>query len=943
MGDAAASPGGPLCPVPSPARPAVVAAPRSPRCSSLTALRRRSSDAGATPTPASSGRTAAQLPGHRHRRRRRAHPRRAARDHRLDVGDGHRDALRHRRRRPGRGRRRHLELPRGRADHRPVGLHPERRGDRRLRARPRGPQRRPERHRRRPRRPRGARRCCSPAAETLDDSYAQLEALGDATGHAEEADEVVADMQDRIDAAVASVPDDVEGMRVYHELDPSFFSAGSSTFIGGIYALFGLENIADGAADAAGGYPQLSAEYVVGQAPGPDRAGRHQVLRPDRRDRRPAAGLRHACPPSRRGGSSEADDDIASRWGPAGRRLRRVRRRDAAGLRTADAMTTTARGTRAGTTGGAAPAPPPAGAWCWPGRVCALVAALLAGVWVGALPLPPGAVVVTLLDRVLGPLGHQRPRRAQRHRGGGAAAAAAAPRPARRAGRAPGWPSPAPPTRASSATRWPTPTCSAPPPGAGLGATLVIAYSPVQSLGPFGDRARWPRSSARWSASAAPSPSARSAGGSHSPTLLLAGVAVAAVPGRRPDPRAAAEHRRPARDLRLAARPARQRPVVRRRRSCCPTSARPASSCCSAAARWTCSPWATTRPARWASHPGRLRLLVILAASLATAAAVAVSGLIGFVGLVVPHIARRLVGGSHARVLPVSLLIGGGFLVLADLIARVVLAPAELPIGVVTAFIGAPFFAGPALGRGAATMTGGPRRRPRDGRRPGRGRRPDRGVRPHPRAGLGPADRRAGRLAGDHRPQRLGQVDAAALGPGLPPAPGPGPDRRRPDHRHAAPRPRPVLAYAPQTPVLPEGRHAPATTSPSAARRTVRCSPRPARVDRQVVADVMDRLGLDAAGRAAADHPVRRRAAARRPGPGARPAAAGAAARRADRGAGPRARPAGARPRRPAPPAGRAHRAQHAARPDAGRPVRRPAGAAVRGPRRRRGLPRARC
>jgi iron complex transport system permease protein len=93
-------------------------------------------------------------------------------------------------------------------------------------------------------------------------------------------------------------------------------------------------------------------------------------------------------------------------------------------------------------------------------------------------------------------------------------------------------------------------------------------------------------------------------------------------------------------------------------------------------------------------HPGRLRLLVILAASMATASAVAVSGLIGFVGLVVPHIVRRLVGGSHARVLPLSLLVGGAFLVLADLIARVVLSPAELPIGVVTAFVGAPFFAG---------------------------------------------------------------------------------------------------------------------------------------------------------------------------------------------------------------------------------------------------------
>jgi iron complex transport system permease protein len=93
-------------------------------------------------------------------------------------------------------------------------------------------------------------------------------------------------------------------------------------------------------------------------------------------------------------------------------------------------------------------------------------------------------------------------------------------------------------------------------------------------------------------------------------------------------------------------------------------------------------------------HPGRLRLLVIVAASLATASAVAVSGLIGFVGLVVPHIARRLVGGSNARVLPTALLTGGAFLVLADLVARVALAPAELPIGVVTAFVGAPFFAG---------------------------------------------------------------------------------------------------------------------------------------------------------------------------------------------------------------------------------------------------------
>jgi iron complex transport system permease protein len=89
----------------------------------------------------------------------------------------------------------------------------------------------------------------------------------------------------------------------------------------------------------------------------------------------------------------------------------------------------------------------------------------------------------------------------------------------------------------------------------------------------------------------------------------------------------------------------------------------------------------------------RVRVTVVAAASLATAAAVAASGLIGFVGLVVPHIVRRFVGPGNRLVLPLSLVGGATFLVMADLIARTVLAPAELPIGVVTAFAGAPFFA----------------------------------------------------------------------------------------------------------------------------------------------------------------------------------------------------------------------------------------------------------
>nr|WP_185845968.1 iron ABC transporter permease [Kibdelosporangium aridum] len=91
-------------------------------------------------------------------------------------------------------------------------------------------------------------------------------------------------------------------------------------------------------------------------------------------------------------------------------------------------------------------------------------------------------------------------------------------------------------------------------------------------------------------------------------------------------------------------------------------------------------------------RPARVRMVVLGAASLATAAAVSVGGLIGFVGIVVPHIVRLLAGASYRIVLPLSLLGGATFLIVADEIARTILAPAELPIGVITAFTGAPFF-----------------------------------------------------------------------------------------------------------------------------------------------------------------------------------------------------------------------------------------------------------
>ena len=88
----------------------------------------------------------------------------------------------------------------------------------------------------------------------------------------------------------------------------------------------------------------------------------------------------------------------------------------------------------------------------------------------------------------------------------------------------------------------------------------------------------------------------------------------------------------------------------------------------------------------------RVRLIVVVAATLGTAAVVAIAGTIAFVGIIIPHTVRLLVGRSYRVVVPLSLLFGAAFLVIADTAARTVVAPAELPIGVITAFVGAPFF-----------------------------------------------------------------------------------------------------------------------------------------------------------------------------------------------------------------------------------------------------------
>jgi iron complex transport system permease protein len=88
----------------------------------------------------------------------------------------------------------------------------------------------------------------------------------------------------------------------------------------------------------------------------------------------------------------------------------------------------------------------------------------------------------------------------------------------------------------------------------------------------------------------------------------------------------------------------------------------------------------------------RSRILIILSASLATAAAIAFAGIIGFVGLIVPHLVRFLWGSDYRRLLPLSIFGGASTLLLADVLARRLMAPQELPVGIITALAGAPFF-----------------------------------------------------------------------------------------------------------------------------------------------------------------------------------------------------------------------------------------------------------
>jgi iron complex transport system substrate-binding protein len=153
------------------------------------------------------------------------------------------------------------------------------------------------------------------AASDLGQAYREILGLGRLTGHTRGARAVVRSMRIRLAAIVRSVPTTRRHLRVYHELDPTYYSATSSTFIGSIYKLFGFRDIADGAGGTGDGYPQLSGEYIIAQNP-------QIIVLADTR----CCQQSYATVAARPGWSTiaavehhrvvRANDDVASRWGP---------------------------------------------------------------------------------------------------------------------------------------------------------------------------------------------------------------------------------------------------------------------------------------------------------------------------------------------------------------------------------------------------------------------------------------------------------------------------------------------------------------------------------------------------------------------------------------------------------------------------------------------------
>jgi iron complex transport system substrate-binding protein len=153
------------------------------------------------------------------------------------------------------------------------------------------------------------------AANNLKQAYGEILGLGRITGHNRGAKAVVRSMRTQLAALVRSVPKSRRHLRIYHELDPTYYTATSKTFIGSVYRLFGFRDIADAAGGTGGGYPQLSAEYIIAQNP-------QIIVLADTK----CCQQSYATVSARPGWSSiaavehhrvvGADDDVASRWGP---------------------------------------------------------------------------------------------------------------------------------------------------------------------------------------------------------------------------------------------------------------------------------------------------------------------------------------------------------------------------------------------------------------------------------------------------------------------------------------------------------------------------------------------------------------------------------------------------------------------------------------------------
>jgi iron complex transport system substrate-binding protein len=161
----------------------------------------------------------------------------------------------------------------------------------------------------------GIRVLVQDAAKTIDEAYAQMLQLGSVTGHTASARALVARMKKRIGQLVANGTRRARGLSVFHELEPDLYSATSKTFIGQIYSLFGLKNIADAADKDATGYPKLSAEYVVSASPDIVVLADVKCCGQGPRTVASRPGWKNVSA-VKTGTIVRMDDSIASRWGP---------------------------------------------------------------------------------------------------------------------------------------------------------------------------------------------------------------------------------------------------------------------------------------------------------------------------------------------------------------------------------------------------------------------------------------------------------------------------------------------------------------------------------------------------------------------------------------------------------------------------------------------------